>query len=139
MFPGPAAPVSPRWAVIRTTVRGPQPGTVAPGALIRVLHDGVLMARGVADARGEALVAIPGIPVTMWSVAPSDQVITTTVDLVLQVIWDEAAAAAGLLPDPDELERRSGEGALRLREAGITLASGQQVVMRDAEWAVPPN
>ena len=136
MYPGPTSPVSPRWAVIRTTVKGRQPGSVAPGALIRVLHNNVVIARGVADARGEALVAIPGIPITMWSVAPSTKVITTTVFLVVQVIWDEAAA--GLLPDPDDLEKRSGLPALKLREAGITLASGQQVVMRDAEWAVSP-
>ena len=123
MFPSPVAPVSPQWAVVRASVPGAQPGTVNGGALIRVVRvsDGVLLAAGLADARGEALVAVPGIPVTTWAPVNQGSVIATSVDVELEVVWD--AAAAGRLPDPDDLERRRAQ--LTVSATPVTLSTGQ--------------
>lgn len=123
MFPSPVAPVSPQWAVVRASVPGAQEGTVSAGALIRVVRadDGVLLAAGLADARGEALVAVPGIPVTTWAPVQQGNVIATSVDAELEVVWD--GAAAGRLPDPDDLERR--RALLTVSTTPVTLSTGQ--------------
>lgn len=133
LFPAPAARPASSWAVIRGTVRHAGTRARLPWALIQVLHattDAVLAA-GLADARGEALVAVPGILITM----PADDsgpVLTTELAVKLTVRFDaaglrersDADLAAGaqdpnpnFVPDPDAL------GALASRAAQIQ-ASG---------------
>jgi hypothetical protein len=122
MFPAPVAPVSPQWAVVRASLPGEEAGTVRAGALVRVVRksDGVLLAAGLADARGEALVAVPGIPVTTWAPVNGGSVIATSVEVELRVAWDPAAAARP--PDPDDLERRN--AALTVSAATVELSTG---------------
>lgn len=130
LYPSPAARVAPGWAVVRMTVQGATPGSTAPGALVRALRagDGTAISSGLADARGEVLVAVPGIPVTTWSAAPGDGVTTSTLDVSLQVVWNEEDAEAGRLPDPAALETAP-EGQV-LRTLPVTLSAGQHVVLR---------
>lgn len=125
LFPSPAARPAPGWAVVRGTVAGDAPGSTLPGALVRAVKaaDGTLLSSGLADARGEALVAVPGIPVTTWATG-GGAVVTSTMDVLLQVVWDPAAA--GRLPDPDDLEARRAD--LAVRTTAVTLASGQVLV-----------
>lgn len=119
-----SAPISSAWAVIRATVvrEGDRQGL--GGALIRVLRtgDGQVLARGLSDARGEALVAVPGIPVTTWEVS-SGPVMGTEVDVQVEVVVDPAAVN---VPDPDALE--ANRGALPGSETAMKLASGRTVV-----------
>jgi hypothetical protein len=121
LFRSSTAPVAPGWAVIRGTVAGETEEERLGGALIRVVYgDGErVLARGLADERGEALVAVPGIPVTTWN-DDEEQVLATSVAVTLQVVWDPDA---GPLPDPDDLERR--RAALLVRTHALTLSSGQ--------------
>lgn len=134
LYPAPAAHTESSWAVIRGTVREAGTGKRLPWALIRVLHatQNTILASGLADARGEALVAIPGILITM----PADDsgpVLTTELAVKLTVSFDAAGLrklsdedlAAGtrdpnpnFVPDPDAL------GALASRAAQIQ-ASGE--------------
>jgi hypothetical protein len=122
LFPSPTARSAPGWATIRASIAGEGEGSVLGGALVRVKRasDGVLLSSGLSDPRGEALVAVPGIPVTTWNTGPGD-VVATSVDVTLEVVWDPAAE--GRLPDPDDLEAR--HGALTVRTAPATLSSGQ--------------
>jgi len=120
LYPAPVAPTAPGWAVVRVTVRGATPESRLPGALLRVVQDGTerVLARGLADARGEALVAVPGIPVTTFSAGPGP-VLATQVAAHLQVF----APAAGADPsDPDELETQP-----VLKSAPVQLASGRSL------------
>lgn len=144
LFPAPAAHTESSWAVIRGTVR--QSGTRArlPWALIRVLHatKDTILASGLADARGEALVAVPGILITM----PADDggpVLTTELAVKLTVSFDGARLrklsdedlAAGaqdpnlnFVPDPDAL------GALASHAAQIQ-ASGEPALSATGKLA----
>ena len=124
MYLSPSAPISSAWAVIRATVVREGDGQGLGGALIRVLRtsDGQVLARGLSDARGEVLVAVPGIPVTTWEVS-SGPVMGTEVDVQVEVVVDPAA---GSVPDPDELE--ANRGILPNRQRAMKLASGRTEV-----------
>lgn len=126
LYPSPTAPVSSAWAVIRATVVREGTEQKLGGALIRVLRvsDGEVLARGVSDARGEALVAVPGIPVTTWEVSPGP-VMGTEVDVQVEVVVDPVA---GDVPDPDELE--DNRASLPKGQVVVKLASGRTVVRR---------
>ena len=54
--------------MIRASVTAQATGQPLSGALLRVerTSDATYLAGGISDSRGEALVAIPGIPVTTW-------------------------------------------------------------------------
>lgn len=76
MYPSPVAAVGGNWSVLRVAITQPAvaPATVGdpvPGVLVRVLRqvDGEthVLARALSDARGQTLVAVPGIPVTQFS------------------------------------------------------------------------
>jgi hypothetical protein len=124
LFPTPAAPVMPGWAVLRVTVltRGGKP---AAGALLRVVRKGAageLLGRGMTDARGEALVAVAGIPVTTWDDEGQEGVLAREVDARLEAHYTVAAAAAG---DVDALAK--------LKPAAtqdVKLASGRTVAVK---------
>jgi hypothetical protein len=125
LFRSPAARTAANWALIRASVRHKTTHDPLAGALIRVVRrraPGELLARGMSDARGEALVAVPGIPITTWEETGS-RVLATEVEVQLQVVWDPRSAD---LPDPDDLEKR--QARLRVRTADVTLASGRLLV-----------
>ena len=149
LYPSPAARTAISWAMIRATVREQGTGDRLPWALIRVQNpttDAVL-ATGLADGRGEALVAVPGILITM----PADgtgPVLTTELEVRLRVVYDNAlqtVADADLLgpgplpnsdyvPDPDALDAGAGvaaqllvAGAAAPADAG-RLAAGRTLV-----------
>src|SRR6516225_5011741 len=63
MLPSPAGAVATNWAVLRLSVTANN-GDCLGGALIRVLRNGSVLARGLSDWRGEALVPVAGVPVT---------------------------------------------------------------------------
>jgi hypothetical protein len=106
LYPAATAPVSPGWALIRARVKNAVSGQPLAGALIRVLaaSDQRVLARGMSDPRGEALVTVPGIPITTFSVANGPP-LTTEVDVRVQAIFDPAGTA---IPDPDAIEAAAG-------------------------------
>ncbi len=124
LYPSPKAPISSAWAVIRATVSREGSEQKLGGALIRVLRtsDGEVLARGLSDTRGEALVAVPGIPVTTWETSPGP-VMGTEVDVQVEVVVDPAA---GDVPDPDALE--DNRASLPKGQVAVKLASGRTVV-----------
>lgn len=72
MYPAATAPIFQNWSTIRAAVtQGPDPRTAPPlrGALLLVIDeaDGTRLASGISDERGEALVIVPGVPVTKFA------------------------------------------------------------------------
>jgi hypothetical protein len=125
LFPAPAAGTAPGWALIRATVFAGQTDRGLPGALVRVLRqrDGRHLASGLSDRRGEALVAVPGIPVTTWEEGEGP-VLATQVEVTLKAHFDPNAADP---PDPDDLEARH-LGLSASGDVNRSLASGQTLV-----------
>jgi hypothetical protein len=122
LYPSATAALAPGWAVLRLTVTGATPGSRLRGALLRVQRasDDAVLARGISDDRGEALVPVPGIPVTTWSDAP-EAVVVSEIDAVLQVIPNPGP---GTVPDPETLD-----GLAPSKTVNLKLASGRVQVL----------
>jgi hypothetical protein len=125
LYPGPTAPVSPGWAVIRARVENANTGAALAGALIRVLRtpDDMVLARGMSDDRGEALVVVPGIPITTFS-SGDGAVLATEVTVTVRATFDPAAGGA---PDPDAMEKRAD---LPSSSSSQKLAAGRTLVAK---------
>jgi hypothetical protein len=160
LFPSPTAPIMPGWAVLRATVTDDPPGdarpTPLPGALILItrVSDAQLVARGISSwlgrTRGEAMVVVPGIPITTWGDGNGNgdgpgrgrgrgrdggdddgedtPVLVNEIQLNAEVIYDsDFNPAEGDIPDPDDLEARRDE--LPRAQFEFPLASGQVLAM----------
>ena len=104
LFPSPAARTSAGWAVVRASLVDDATSVPIAGALVVVRResDNELLGRGLSDDRGEALVAVAGIPVTTWGDG-AGPVLATHVDVRIEVMVDPGASQP---PDPDDLETR---------------------------------
>jgi hypothetical protein len=130
LFPSPVARVADGWAVIRASVirAGSNPAQPLPHALIRVIgmRNGVEseLGLGLADARGEALVAVPGIAATNWDAAEDGPVVSAEVNVTVEALFD---ANAGAIPNPDRLNtlwESAPTGSVSAK-----LAAGREVVI----------
>jgi hypothetical protein len=124
LFPAPAARPPIGWAVVRASLAEAGTGRPVAGALVRVVRtsDGRHLASGLSDERGEAVVPVPGIPLTTSEEGPGP-VVATEVEVTLEVIVDAAAPA---VPDPGDLEAR--RATLRVASSTAMLASGRELV-----------
>jgi hypothetical protein len=104
LFPAPTAGSVPGWAIIRATVREDGKRDRLPWSLITVRRDGQpeALATGLADHRGEAFVAVPGLPV-----AAADEgagaVTTSEIPVSLEVVFDTSLRK---VRDPEDLTVR---------------------------------
>lgn len=119
LWPSPAATTGANWALLRVSVVEQASGDALGGALLRITRDSATLAQGLSDWRGEALVAVPGVPVTTWSDAPG-AVAALEIAATLDAVFDPAAGTrtpmaqvrAGTAPialpivDPDDLHAR---------------------------------
>ena len=136
MYPAASAKVSANWVELRATVRETTSGDGLGGALLRVVTATGVLARGLSDWRGEALVPVAGVPITTWSTEPG-AVVVTEIPASLECYFDagigtRTAAAnvrAGIapvtlpLPDPQAIE--NGRAALPQSIVPIVLAAGR--------------
>ena len=131
LFPAATAVTGVGWAVIRATVL--KKGTNQPlsGALLRVTKKNGVPADeakplgiGLTDSRGEALVAVPGIPVTTFGEGDGE-VTTNEIEVTMKAFFDPNA---GALPDPDDLEARRAE--LKSTAIDTKLGSGRVVAVQ---------
>jgi hypothetical protein len=121
LFPTPSAQTQVGWAVLRVTAHHTTTGERLPWTWVEVWdvagNPSNPRARGLADARGEALVAVPGIPPTLP--APGGgAVLTTEVEVRLRCRFDGTLTKVrdqdlgpdwrdpnhDYLPDPDALK-----------------------------------
>ena len=147
MYPTPSAPTGANWVALRATVTEAASGDALGGALLRVVAGTGVLARGLTDWRGEALVPVAGIPVTTWSTEP-DAVVVSEIAATLECYFDPAAGTrpaasvvrAGTpprtlpLPDPQVLEEV--RASLPQTTAPVMLAAGRAVTVAIAV-AVP--
>ena len=127
LYPAPAAALATNWCVLRVSVVRETTGVALPGVLLRVVRSSggndTVVGRGLGDARGEALVAIRGIPITTWETGPG-AVVATGIAATLEAIFDPAAPE---IPDPDDLEAR--RATLVTVTVPVVLAAGRVIVM----------
>ncbi len=124
LLPASLAPASPGWAIVRASVKKTGATAVLAGALIRITRtsDQTLLAKGMSDARGEALVLVPGVPVTTFD-SGGGAVMATEIDVSIQTVFDPALSG---VPDPDDLDAR--KSALPSSTVAAKLAAGRVLV-----------
>ncbi len=137
VYRSPAAQVAAGWAVIRATVIEQTTNQRLPWALIRVVRSApVRVTLSLADWRGEALISVPGIPVTTPG-AGMGSVLVNEIDVTLEIVFNPLLTTisitsdlstltdpnTGYLPDPDDLEAR--RASLRSGSLPYKLASGR--------------
>jgi hypothetical protein len=69
LYPAGTAPLSPNWSTLRISVARVSNHAPVRGALLQVINaaDDTLLASGISDVRGEALVIVPGVPITKFA------------------------------------------------------------------------
>lgn len=134
LFPATTAATGANWAVVRVSVREAVSGDRLGGALIVARREGVIVGRALSDGRGEALLALPGIPMQTFGDA-EDAVVVSEVEVALEARFDPAAgtrisatelevAARPPIPlvDPDRLESEEDLPAAAL---SLSVAAGR--------------
>jgi len=104
LYPAAAARTEPNWAVIRASVTGTS-GAGLPWAVVQAIKsDNTVAATGVTDARGEALLAVPGLGIQV-SADGSGSVTEVTIPVTVQAWFDPTVQAqpAGWVPNPDDI------------------------------------
>jgi hypothetical protein len=97
MYPSASAPLGANWVELRVAVRDAANGDALGGALLRVVAGARVLARGLTDWRGEALVPVGGVPVTTWSSEPG-AVVITEISASLECYFDPAAGTRDAVP-----------------------------------------
>ena len=136
LYPSASARIGANWATLRVTATETATGDALGGALVIVTVGAVIVGRGLSDWRGEALVAVPGVPVTTWSDAPGavvvneiDAAVTLVVDLAAGTRVAAAQVHAGKAPatlpcvDPDAIEAH--RATLHTTSKATKLATGR--------------
>ncbi len=108
LYPAPGAATGANWSLLRVSLSDSGNGDALGGALLRVRRNGVVIARGLSDWRGEALVAVVGVPVTTFS-DDENAVVVSAIEVSLDAVFDPRPA-------------RDSSG---LRTAAAVLASGR--------------
>ncbi|MBE0623310.1 MAG: hypothetical protein IH606_00735 [Burkholderiales bacterium] len=142
LYPSASAPVGANWAVLRVSLTETTSGDALGGALLRIQFNGTVLARGLTDWRGEALVPVLGVPVTTFS-EDANAVVISEINVSVQAAFDSesgsrtpaAQVRAGHPPvalplvDPSALE--SAFDDLPHTQAGLSIAArrSQSVVL----------
>ena len=92
LYPSTNAPVGANWAVLRVSVTEASSGDALGGALLRVQANGNVLARGLTDWRGEALVPVVGVPVTTFSDNAS-AVVISEINVTLRAAFDTTSGS----------------------------------------------
>lgn len=125
LFRAPASAASPGWAVIRAHVKNSGTGAPLGGALLRVIRarDSQVLAQGLSDSRGEAMLIVPGIPVTTFN-NDGGPPLATEVNVNIQAIFDPAASG---VVDPDAIDPGAG---LPTASVSVNLAARREVAVQ---------
>lgn len=127
LLPAPQAKVMAGWAQVRVSVSRKPDATPFPQVLVRVVSasdHGRVLGRGMSDARGEALVIVPGLPLFKPGATP-DHVVTSETMANLEFIPPENASSAPDAPvDWTKLDTKAPVAA-NVRTTPLALKSGQ--------------
>jgi len=136
LYSSATAPTGLNWSVLRLSVRDSASGDALGGTLVIARAGSQVLARGLSDWRGEALLAVAGVPVTTWSDDPH-AVVVTELAARLEWVFDPASGTrtpqsevrAGHTParqplvDPDQLE--ANRATLPHATRTVALAAGR--------------
>jgi len=141
LYPAPAGSLGVGWAVLRLSIKRGATDQGLPYAYVRVVRDSddELLAVGMADHRGEALVTVAGIPVTSWNTtSTSTSPVVSSVAARVTAYFDPTAydENTGRWPDPDVFEQIFATLA-HSAEQSFDLASGHAEARR-ISVPVPP-
>lgn len=122
-------PLALNWSVLRASVVSAGNGNPVVGALLRVVNvaNGFVLASGASDARGEALVVIPGVPVTQFgSTDDNDNSPATGPVVVTEMAARIEVSQRPSATWPDDFDQAEGAHASAVRlTRDITLRSGR--------------
>lgn len=129
LYPTPAATVEPNWALIRASVTGTA-GAGLPWALVQVIRsNGSVAATGVTDARGEALLAVPGLGVQV-SAGAGGAVTENTIAVTVQAWFDPSVLTQppGWISNPDDILSNLANPALKTGKMTGALGATQVLI-----------
>ena len=128
--------IRPQWAALSASLRDAGSSDALGGVLLRVVSDGQVLARGISDWRGEALVPVVGMPTSTWS-AEAGAVVVTEISATLEAIADPASVtrtaqsdvvsdrAPSALPLVDPVALEAARDRLPQASAPIGLVAGR--------------
>ncbi len=134
LFPAPSAPVAPNWAVIHASVirSGSTPPQGLPWAVLRVIRqsDNAVLATGMADASGEALLAVVGLSVQTSS-SSTGPVTVSTVAVTVNAWFDPSTLTqpSNWVPNPDDILTNLSNPTLKTASQAVQLGAGQTLSM----------
>jgi len=132
LFPSPAAPVAPNWAVIHVSVSrsGVTPPKGLPWAVVQVARtdNKTLLATTVADARGESLLAVPGLGPEV-SGSDTGAVTQATVAVTVTAWFDPSVLnqPSGWIPNPDDMLNNLASASFKTGTLTTQIGPGQTV------------
>jgi hypothetical protein len=130
LFPTPAAPVAPNWAVIHVSVirSGVTPPSGLPWAVVQVARtdNKTVLATTAADARGESLLAIPGLGPEV-SGSDTGAVTQATVAVTVTAWFDPNALnqPSGWIPNPDDMLNNLASASFKTGTLTTQIGPGQ--------------
>lgn len=129
MYPASTASLAHNWSSLRATVTQGPDQIPLRGALLQVIakEDNLLIASGISDSRGEALVIVPGVPITKFAdtgdVGGAGDVPPVVVN-TLPVRLELSLSSNATWPvNPDDLEQN--HAANRRMTMDLTLSTGR--------------
>jgi hypothetical protein len=126
LYPGSLSTVEANWAVVRASIAS-STGTPLPWAVVEVLlSDHTVAATGLADARGEALLAVPGLGIQVTSTA-TDPVTDATTSVTVQAWFDPSVLTqpSSWVPNPDDILGNLANPALKTGTQASALGARQ--------------
>jgi hypothetical protein len=131
LYPTASAPVGPNWAVIRASVvqAGTNPAKGLPFAALQVKRnsDQQVLAEGMADGRGEAILAVAGL-----KMQPGTAVTPSTVAVTVGAWFDPTTPSplpTGWIPNPDDVLQHLASTTLKSTSQTTQLGAGMDLPM----------
>ena len=129
LYAGPSQALAPNWAVVRASVTASD-GRPLPWTILQLVKsDNSIIATGMTDARGEAVLAVMGLGVQV-SANASGSVTEVTIPVTVKAWFDPGAfqQAPGWLPNPDDILANLASNSLRQGQQSGALGSGQTLL-----------
>ena len=131
VYPSPAISVGQNWAIIRAsvTLSGTNPPQGLPWAYLQVVQNSnnAVLATGVSDTNGEALLAVIGLTVQP-NTSGSGPVTTSVTPATVTAYFDPTTLSelAGWIPDPDDISLNLTNPAFKTTSQPVQLSSGEE-------------
>jgi hypothetical protein len=126
LYPGPAMPVAPNWAVVRASVTA-NDSRPLPWAILKVVRNdnSSVIATGMTDARGEGLLAVMGLGVQVSTTSGSVTEVTTPVTIRAWFDPSVFQQASDWIPNPDDILTNLASSSLKTGQKSDALGPGQ--------------